>query len=74
MLLVILKVLIDPLIRTIRDITYPATYSGMKAQDGAELVLLCSVNPLLLHKIFVHVGWQMIVLPICLMHAESPKV
>lgn len=58
MLLVILKVLMDPLIRTIRDITYPATYSGMKVHDGAELVLLCLVNPLLLHRICVHVGWQ----------------
>lgn len=45
MLLVVLKVLIEPLIRTIRDITYPTTYSGMKVRDGTELVLLCSVKP-----------------------------
>lgn len=45
MLLVVLKVLIELLIRTIRDITYPATYSGMRVCDGAELALLCSVKP-----------------------------
>lgn len=60
MLLVILKVLIEPLIRTIRDITYPATYSGMKVCDRTELVLLCSVKPLLLRKICLHVGWQVL--------------
>lgn len=60
MLLVILKVLIEPLIRTIRDITYPATYSGMQVCDGTELVLLCSIKTLLWCKICLRVGWQVL--------------
>jgi len=65
MLLVILKVLIEALIRTIRDITYPATYSGMKVRDGAESVLLCSAKPLLLRSICLHVGWQVLSQGLC---------
>lgn len=56
MLLVILKVLIEPLTRMIRDITYPATYSGMEVRDGRELAPLCSVKPLILGNICLHVG------------------
>lgn len=48
MLLVILKVLIEPLTRKIRDISYPATCTGIKVHNGTELALLCSVKPLLL--------------------------
>lgn len=58
MLLVILKVLIEPLTRMIRDITYPATYSGMEVHDGTELALLRSVKPLILGNICLHVGRQ----------------
>lgn len=56
MLLVILKVLIEPLTRMIRDITYPATYSGMEVHDGTELAPLCSVKPLILGNICLRVG------------------